>query len=1465
MLTWLKNIKIGTRLSIGFMVMIVFIGVLAYLQYTRVKTVYQSLDEIYGVRLPSIDFIIETDRDLFQLLVAERTLMFTDRHSEAFSKLLRSYEENLRQSDEHWQKYKELASSPDELAIISEYEQARQLWEVSTAQVIIAIQAEKRQKAMDMSLDQASSKFETMRESLDRLTEMNLALAEKVSQNASVIYHKSILTLFAFTVAGLVIVFVIVFFLTRSITVPVKQILEAAKAFADGDLDREILIQRHDEIGELAVTFQKTRDRVDSIMQELQRLFQEIQNGRLDQRGSLASAEGSWRELVLGINSLIDAFVDPFQKTAENLSKIAKGEVPEKITDEFQGDFIEVGQNLNACVDVVESFVKETRVLRESIVRGKLDVRSDMSKFEGAYTQIMGGINDIISTFVGHIDHLPVPAMIIDSEYTIQFMNQAMIDLIGSSRDRVIGQKCYDHIKATDCGTERCACAKAMRSGTIENGETMVSPAGHDLILSYNGVPLKDDAGEIIGVLEAAVDQTEVKQVMAEIEQQNWLRSGQAELSNLMRGEQDMVTLSKNVIGYLSKYLGVQLGALYLVSGENGDRTFNLSGSYAYLARKGNRNSFKFGEGFVGQAALEQESILYSHIPEDYVSISSGLGETAPRHIFVAPFVYESETKGVVELGTAKELTDVQMDFINQALENIAIAFNSVQTRHKMQELLAATQKQAIELQHQQEELRSSNEELESQTQALLQSEQTLQQQQEKLRQSNEELEHQARTLELQQTEMQEKNDALKEAQHLIEEKAKDLEMSSKYKSEFLANMSHELRTPLNSLLILSNLLKDNKEGNLNEKQIEFAHMINKSGTELLALINEVLDLSKVEAGRMELNLEEMSLHGLASYIKQHFTHVAEEKGISLTIDISQDIPHAALTDRQRVEQIVKNFLSNAFKFTKEGGIKVHISRPDTGVRFSHATLTPQTAIGISVIDSGVGIPEEKQRLIFEAFQQADGSTSRKYGGTGLGLSISREFAKLLGGEIQLQSEAGQGSTFTLYLPERLNIETKTDHTSADTPTQTSAKTRTQTSDPAKEIESSQSRHAPPKQIRDDRLDCVPGNKSILIIEDDPDFAKILFELAREHGFNGLIASDGAAGLQLAYQYLPCAITLDLGLPGMDGRTVLEKLQANPDTQHIPVHIISAQDKSDDLKALQVNEYFMKPVSTQDLDVIFADLEEQPSNGIKRILIVEDDSIARQSEAELLKNDTVEVVTASSGQKALQHLEETSFDCLVLDLGLSDMSGFELLKRIKQNPEMASFPIVVYTGRELSNDERALLEEYAESTIIKGARSQERLLDEVTLFLKKIESELPEEQRRKPRMNHNKDAVLHDKTILIVDDDLRNVYALANVLDDKGLNVLVAENGENALEQLDENASEIDLVLMDIMMPEMDGCETMQRIRKQTRFKKLPIIALTAKAMKGDRQKCLEAGANDYLSKPLDIDKLFSLLRVWLY
>ncbi len=995
-----------------------------------------------------------------------------------------------------------------------------------------------------------------------------------------------------------------------------------------------------------------------------------------------------------------------------------------------------------------------------------------------------------------------------------------------------------------------------------------------------------------------------LKDTNEENERQNLLKTGQMKLSEKMRGEQDITTLCETIITYLCDYLGAKIGALY-ISDEN--KALSLVGSYAYKKRKNLSNKFRLGEGLVGQAALERKPILVTQLPDDYIRVQSGLGEALPNCIAVVPLVHEDTVKGVVELGSFQEFADFELTFLDQVAGSIAIVINSVQSRSQMGTLLEQSQEQAERLQTQQEELRTSNEELAEQTKSLKESETKLQTQQEELRASNEELEEQTKTLkesgarlqtqqeELQQTneeleeqtqliegqkqEGQAKNLELENAQRLLEQKASDLEIAGKYKSEFLANMSHELRTPLNSILLLSKLLCDNKAGNLTEKQVIHAETVHSSGYDLLNLINDVLDLSKVEAGRMDLQIADMALSDFAANMEQNFQPVAQERGLELNIDLAADLPRNIGTDQTRIEQIVKNLLSNAFKFTSKGGVTLSIDRADDQVDLSRSGLDPRKAISISVSDTGMGIPRDKQQFVFEAFQQVDGTTNRKYGGTGLGLSISREMARLLGGEIQLQSEEDKGSTFTLYLPERMEIDREERAESREQ----RAESREQTAG----IESHDSTpHAPcpmlsgasdgqletgmqdevsnTEFVPDDRKKLSSEDKSILIIEDDPTFAKVLVDLSRERQFKALVAEDGETGLHFADYYRPSAIVLDIGLPGIDGWTVMSRLKDNLETRHIPVHFISASDHSLDAMKMGGVGYLTKPVSMEGLQEVFGKIEHVISRPVKNLLLVEDEKIQRELVMKLIGNGDVRVTSVTTGQEAYDQLKSGDFDCMILDLGLPDISGVDLLAKIRNEEALRHIPVIVYTGRVLTTEEKTTLNKYAQTIVIKGARSPERLLDETTLFLHSVEEKLPEEKRKMLRMIHDKEAILQDKKILLVDDDMRNIYALTNILDERGMRTLIGKNGKESLERLNEN-DDVALVLMDLMMPEMDGYEAMKEIRKQDRFKKLPIIALTAKAMTGDRAKCIEAGASDYLAKPVDADKLLSMLRVWLY
>ena len=947
--------------------------------------------------------------------------------------------------------------------------------------------------------------------------------------------------------------------------------------------------------------------------------------------------------------------------------------------------------------------------------------------------------------------------------------------------------------------------------------------------------------------------------VSAQNETDRWLKTGHAELSNAMRGELDLPTLSKNVVTYLAKYLDAQVGVMYV--SDDGE-TLRLTGSYAFTQRKRLNNEIKPGEGLVGQAALEQESIAISEVPRDYVAVNSGLGEAAPRNLLATPVILDGKVKGVVELGTLTHFDDTRIELVKRVSENIAIAINSTQDREKMKELLSQSQQQAEDLQAQQEELRASNEELEEQTEALKRSEGKLKIQSEELQASNEELEEKSDYLSRQKADIEKKNRELEVVRRQIEEKAGDLELASKYKSEFLANMSHELRTPLNSLLILAKSLADNDEGNLTDEQVEAAKVIGDGGRELLNLINEILDLSKVEAGRLDVHIEDVSLEAIGSHIQSQFETVADEKGVRFQIEIDERLPRTVRTDGQRAEQVLKNLISNALKFTPEGSVTLKIHRPDIDIRFRQPGLSADNAVAMSVVDTGIGIPADRQEAIFEAFRQADGSTSRQFGGTGLGLAISREMSKLLGGEIQLRSREGEGSDFTLYLPlEHQDVTARENPPESATPSRlTSSRVE------AGKVGRNKPLPAPsvPEFLPDDRHQIADGDQTVLIIEDDVRFARILLDLSRKRGYKSLLAGDGSSGLQLAFEYRPTGIMLDLGLPDIDGLNVLDQLKHNLQTRHIPVHVVSARDENASSLRKGAVGYLAKPASAADLDRAFSKIEGILQANVGKVLVVEDDEVLRKSLVKMIDNKGVEITGVGTGEEAVAKISSQKFDGVILDLGLPDMTGFELLRRLQDLPCGEIPPVVIYTGRDLTREEHAELSKYTDSIVLKEADSEERVLDEVLLFLHSVESSLPAEQREVVRMLHDPDQVFKDRKVLLVDDDMRNTYALSKVLQKSGLNVVMADNGKLALEKL-EVEKDVELVVMDIMMPVMDGYEAMRAIRAQRRFEKLPIIAFTANAMPEDRAKCLEAGANDYLTKPVEVEKLMSLMRVWLF
>ena len=958
------------------------------------------------------------------------------------------------------------------------------------------------------------------------------------------------------------------------------------------------------------------------------------------------------------------------------------------------------------------------------------------------------------------------------------------------------------------------------------------SPAGVDLELARLNRAL---ACIVIWIIAAGGTVT-IRNRLA-VRREEWLQQGELGVSAHINGEQRADQLGGNVLGYLAEYLGAQVGAIYFRNGEG----YHLAATCGAPLNAPIPKHFLPEDGLLGRAVRDKRNFVLSDVPDNYLYFGSGLGQAKPRHLLIAVAKVDGEVAGVMELGFIEDVNPISLQLLERVSEAVGIAIRSAEYRARLQELLEETQQQAEELQVQSEELRAANEELEAQSRVLQESQSRLEAQQSELEETNAQLEEQAQVLESQ-------RDDLSRTQAVLEEQARDLERASRYKSEFLANMSHELRTPLNSLLIMARLLAENRNGNLEPEQIRFAQTIETSGNDLLVLINDILDISKIEAGHLELDVRQVRIAPVLSKLKAAFEASATAKGLAFRIESEPGLPTEFETDPQRLEQVLRNFLSNAVKFTDKGEVVLQARRAVDG------------RLMFSVKDTGVGISPEQQSIIFEAFRQADGTISRKYGGTGLGLSISRELARLMGGLITVESAEGEGSVFSLVLPEVFTGEAVAEPPVAREPV--AVRKSGAADSPAPEIRQRRS------GFEDDRERLTGDSRVILVVEDDPVFARVLFDLAHEAGFGCLVAETADEGVLMARQYMPAAVILDVGLPDHTGLTVLDRLKRDMRTRHIPVHVVSGDDYSHAARAYGAAGYSLKPVKREELLRVLEGLESALPQRMRRVLIVEDDSTQLESLMHLLATRDVETVLARSAAECLEHLGEGLFDCLVLDLNLPDRSGLDLLEKLSQDESLSFPPVIVYTGKELSADEELRLRKYSKSIIIKGARSPERLLDEVTLFLHQVVSELPEQHRNMLLKSLSRDAALEGRHILVVEDDIRNVYALTSVLEPHGVNVSIARNGIEALKVLEERGASgerpVDLVLMDVMMPEMDGLTCTREIRRRSEWRNLPIITLTAKAMAHDQEECLAAGANDYLAKPLDVGKLLSLVRVWM-
>ena len=953
-----------------------------------------------------------------------------------------------------------------------------------------------------------------------------------------------------------------------------------------------------------------------------------------------------------------------------------------------------------------------------------------------------------------------------------------------------------------------------------------------------------------------------LQQSNQDLKQQSLIKSQISAITELSQGASDLTLLAENIISKLSEMTNSGYGVLYIRHVDDSESNYylDLMGTYAFEQRKKLQSKIILGEGLVGQCAKEKKSILLTQAPANYIHINSALGEAEPINIFVIPMLFEHNVVGVIELASFQEFTPLNKTMLAQVANNTAVIINNIFSQQKTKRLLGETQNQSEELQTQQEELRSANDDLLEQTKLLKRSEEELRQQSEELRVSNEEL------LNKQEMLMRQKK-VVEESQKDLTIKAKELALASKYKSEFLANMSHELRTPLNSLLLLAKSLAENKNNHLDDLddlddlEVEDANIIHRGGMNLLSLINDILDLSKVEAGKLTIHNEKLSLDTLISNLKMMFLPMANDKNLKFTVKLGDDIPEIFNSDGQRAEQILRNLLSNAFKFTQDGSVTISIHKPDNSVQFKTSNLKPQTSLAFEILDTGIGISEDKLKDIFEAFQQQDGSITRRYGGTGLGLTIARELSQLLKGEIQLTSEEGKGSCFTLFLP--LNLQ------EADEASQQKEQALPKKNNNKENIASCSLNDFKnddlPSFINDDRKNINKGDKCLLIIDDDPEFAKILRDMANKEGFKSLVAGDGRNGIYLAQHFTPHGIILDMSLPDIDGEQVLAQLKFSIKTRHIPVEIISAH-LDDENQMLQQGAIGLltKPVNEKQIKQIFENISEVNQNKVNNILLIGSEKDNLKTTQNLLDKNDIIIKCVDSGEVACNEIVSNNYDCIILDLVLPDMNGLEVLKRVSETENLTLPPVIIYTEKDISNDEEIQLLKYSASVVIKGDGSAERLLDDISLFLHNIDSKLQREEQHVIQRLHNENAMLKDRRVLLVDDDMRNTYALSKKLFDLGFDVEMANNGQEALDLLDQEPS-FELILMDTMMPVMDGFEATEKIRLMKRYKQVPIIALTAKSMPEDREKCFNSGASEYLSKPIDFEKLISIMRIWLF
>ncbi|KAA2233125.1 HAMP domain-containing protein [Salinarimonas soli] len=1263
--------------------------------------------------------------------------------------------------------------------------------------------------------------------------------------------------------------------MAANLTTQVRQIAEVVTAVATGDLSKKITVVVEGEVLELKSTINTMVDQLNSFASEVTRVAREVgTEGKLGGQAQVRGVAGTWKDLTDSVNSMAGNLTGQVRNIADVTTAVANGDLSKKITVDVKGEMLELKDTINTMVDQLNSFASEvTRVAREVGSEGKLGGQAQVKGVAGTWKDLTDNVNMMAANLTGQVRNIAdvttaVARGDLSRKITVDVKGEmlelkntinTMVDQLNSFASEVTRV-------AKEVGTEGKLGGQARVEGVAglwrdltdnvnqlaANLTNQVRAIAEVATAVTKGDLTRSITAEALGELAALKDNINemirnLRDTTQKNAEQDWLKTNLARFTRMLQGERDLATVSDLILSELAPLVSAQRGVFYTVENHDGEPVLDLAASYAFTERKHLGNRFRMKEGLVGQCAYEKKRILLTNVPADYITIGSALGEAAPLNIIVLPVLFEQEVKAVIELASFHRFSETHQSFLDQLTESIGIVLNTIAANMRTEGLLKQSQLLTGELQSQQDELKTKNDQLEEQARTLRQSEELLRTQQDTLQQTNDELEEKARLLEIQKREVETKNREVSLAKTALEEKAEQLSLTSRYKSQFLANMSHELRTPLNSLLILSKLLTENAEGNLSDKQREFAKTIHAAGTDLLNLINDILDLSKIESGTVTLETSEVAIPEVVEQLERTFRLMASEKGLAFAIDVDPAMPRVMRSDEKRLMQVLRNLLSNAFKFTERGGVRLRIG-PAEGAPLR----TGPDWIAFEVTDTGIGIPDDKQRIVFEAFQQADGTTSRKYGGTGLGLAISREIARLLGGEIVLRSRPGEGSTFTLYVPRE---------TALGEPAPVTRPTGFEPAGPA--IMRQPSAPMALAGAVDDRARIVEGDRVVLIIEDDAMFASVLLELAREQGFRGITAGDGATALALAHRYKPQAITLDIGLPDMDGWALLDLLKNDPRTHHVPIHVISVDDSRKRGLRAGAFGYLEKPVDRESLFDALSRTRDFIERPVRTILLVEDDENQRASIEALVGSESREVTGVGTAASALEAIQARRFDCAIVDLGLPDMPGADLIERIRKTKGGDSLPILVYTGRSLSADEERRLAQIASTVVLKGDTSSDALLKETAHFLHQaIQDEEAAPIVLAPRPSGDGVALAGHK-VLVIDDDMRNIFSLTAALEQHGLEVVFAENGREGIERL-RTTPGIDLMLVDIMMPEMDGYETMREVRRVQAYRNLPIVAVTAKAMVGDREKCLEAGADDYVSKPIDMDHLLAVLRVQL-